>query len=186
MKVTFQRERLFSHGLMKLSFTSFDVRRGEDVIHPCRTQNSNIMVLNPDFSETISSLSLSDNHPFCYAKVLGIYHVNIIYIGEGNRDYQPRHMDFLWVQWYDVQVSGAWELNQLDEVGFPPSSEGVFGFLDPCDVLRSCHMLPSFKLGQKLYDPALADSGSFCTHDYEAYVVNRYVKKDHVSRCSRC
>ena len=36
-------------------------------------------------------------HPFKYARVLGVYHVNAVYIGPGSTDYQPCQIEFLWV-----------------------------------------------------------------------------------------
>jgi hypothetical protein len=32
---------------------------------------------------------------FCYAHVLGIFHANVMYLGEGTKDFAPRRLDFL-------------------------------------------------------------------------------------------
>jgi hypothetical protein len=52
------------------------------------------MVLADDNDNSASA------HPFKYARILGIYHVNALYVGHRMVDYQPRRMDFVWVRWY--------------------------------------------------------------------------------------
>ena len=89
-------------------------------------------------------------HPFCYAHVLGIYHTNAIYVGPGLRDYQSRWIEFLWVQWFKVlNHSVGWDHTTLDSVKFPPMAEAdAFDFIDPADMLRCCHIIPTFADGQ--------------------------------------
>ncbi|KAF8074943.1 hypothetical protein FPV67DRAFT_1408331 [Lyophyllum atratum] len=172
--VALQSDRIYSHATMRVNFTGYDIRRGEDVIH-ARSQKSDIMVLNPDFD-----LEHSGAHPFWYAKVLGIYHANIIYIGGGNGDYWPRRIEFLWVRWYDLRQAGGWDSRRLDQLEFSTvTDEFSYGFVDPSDVLRGCHLIPSFHLGQ-VYPPG--DHGlSHCAqdqHDFKSYSVGRFVDRD--------
>jgi hypothetical protein len=58
---------------------------------------------------------------------------------------------------------------------FPPIlSEHAFGFVDPCDVLRACHIVPSFKSDNLQPDGI---SISRCAHDgddWRIHLVNRY------------
>ncbi|KIM50228.1 hypothetical protein SCLCIDRAFT_1183436, partial [Scleroderma citrinum Foug A] len=42
------------------------------------------------------------DHPYCYARVLWIFHANVIYTGPGSMDYLPQHVEFLWVWWFDL------------------------------------------------------------------------------------
>jgi hypothetical protein len=81
--------------------------------------------------------------------VIGAYHANVIYTGPGMVDYHARRLDFLWVRWYEVvdPASSGWSRSRLDVVKFPPMREDdSFGFIDPKDVLRACHILPAFRL----------------------------------------
>ena len=151
---------------MRINYTSYDVRRDEDVIHTGKC--SNVMALAP------ASIRLH-GHPFWYARVLGIYHVNVIYIGEGNANYLPRRLDFLWVRWYVLEDEP--DTGRLDRVSFPPLSDDLsFGFLDPDDVLRACHIIPVFREGLACENgPGL----SFCDQDHDhkdwkSYVINRW------------
>jgi hypothetical protein len=95
------------------------------------------------------------SHPFLYARVLGIYHVNVIYTGGGSLDNAARRVEFLWVRWfeYDAQRSFTRANSKLDPVCFlPTADEGAFGFVDPSDVLRCCHIVPAFARGKAPLD----------------------------------
>ena len=117
-------------------------------------------------------------HPFWYARVLGIYHVNVVYTGAGAIDYYPRRMDFLWVRWYqclnDISLTAGWTAGSLDRVHFPPMNhEDSFGFIDPADVIRGSHIIPSFASGKLHSDGA---GISCCAHDsgdWRTYYVGR-------------
>lgn len=167
--ILFKHDRIYSHNLARINYTTYDVRRCQDVVNPS-TSHHNIMVLvDPDGDP------LSD-HTFRYGRVLGIYHVNVVYVGPGMVDYQPHRMEFLWVRWYNQQESSqnAWSLRKLDQIQFPSmTEEDAFGFIDPSDVVRSCHIIPAFAKG-KLHADGIGLS--FCAEDssdWAAYYVNR-------------
>lgn len=118
-------------------------------------------------------------HQYRYAQVLGIYHVNIIYGGEQGRstNYSPRRMEFLWVRWFDIVAStpaqSGWSAAVLDELRFVEiNQEDAFGFVDPNDVLRACHVIPRFALGT--LKPSSKTSGFMGNkNNWESYFVNR-------------
>jgi hypothetical protein len=119
----------------------------------------------------------NSSHPFLYARVIGIYHANVIYTG-GN-DYTPRRMEFLWVRWlkYDQMRSVQWGDLKLDPLRFPPmAAEGTFGFVDPKDVLRGCHILPAFAKGRARVDGIGLSVLAQDAKDWSRYYVNRCVK----------
>jgi hypothetical protein len=74
---------------MRINYITYDIRRKQKKINPATT-HCDIMVLadNDDDSD----------HPFLYAKVLGIFHANVIYMGSQLVDYHPHRLKFLWVQ----------------------------------------------------------------------------------------
>jgi hypothetical protein len=120
------------------------------------------------------------HHPYLYACVLGIFHANIVYVGPGMVDYKPRRLDFLWVRWYQrcevTEISDilGWKTHRLDQVCFPPmASEGAFGFVDPSDVLRSCHVIPRFAKGKKYSDGKALSRCARDSEDWKAYYVGR-------------
>ena len=69
----------------------------------------------------------SARHEFEYARVIGIYHINVVYTGPGMLDYRARRLPFLWVRWYeilkDIPAQQGWENAQLDCLQFPPMSQ---------------------------------------------------------------
>jgi hypothetical protein len=168
--VLFKHDRLYRHNILRINYTTYDVRRAQDVVNPS-TSHHNVMLL-ADSNNDHSTL----DHPFLYARILGTYHANVIYLGSGMVDYQPKRMEFLWVRWYEsVGVMHAgWDTRKLDRIRFSPMADSdAFGFIDPSDVLRSCHVIPAFSNGR------VHDDGkglSFCAKDstdWAEYYVNR-------------
>lgn len=146
----FKGDRMYSHKIARFNYTTYDVRREQDVVNP-GTPRCNVMLLSGRrvVDPTAEELPLnSQPHPYTYARVLGIYHANIIYAGPGMINYTPNRMDFLWVRWYDHQVGD--NTARLDQLSFPPIKfEGAFGFVDPADVVRGCHIIPRFNKGRR-------------------------------------
>ena len=115
------------------------MHRAQDVVNP-RTTHYNIMLLADADSEDHDREIR--HYPYLYARVLGIYHANIVYVGPGMVDYQPRRLNFLWVRWYQcrdlTEISDilGWKSYHLNQLLFPPmTSKDAFGFVDPSDVL---------------------------------------------------
>jgi hypothetical protein len=78
--IFFKSDRMYQHQLLRINYTTYDVRRDQDVINP-RTSRCDIMLLaNNDNADS------DTGHPFWYARVLGIYHVNVVYTGSGMID----------------------------------------------------------------------------------------------------
>ena len=172
--VLLQNDRIYRHQLSRFNYTTYDVRRAQDVTNP-RTSHCNIMLLAKRNDENGSE----PDHPFMYARVLGIYHANVIYIGEGMVDYQARRVEFLWVRWfeYDGTRSIEWKDLRLDAVQFPPvESDDAFGFVDPRDVLRGCHIIPAFSRGKRHSDGISISRCALDGNDWARYLVNRCVK----------
>ncbi|EGN93349.1 hypothetical protein SERLA73DRAFT_63972 [Serpula lacrymans var. lacrymans S7.3] len=108
-----------------------------------------MILVNTDSTTTDGDTSTL--HPFCYAQVLGIFHLNMVYVGPGMLDYNTRRMEVLWVRWLKLKEGedSGWLINQLDQVYFPlMAKEDAFVFLDPKDVIRSSHLIPAFLDGK--------------------------------------
>ena len=171
--VLFKHDRLYKHSLLRINYTTYDVRRSQDVVNPS-TSRCNIMLLaDPQNDEDIRS-----NHPFRYARVLQVYHANVLYVGPGLVDYQPRRLEFLWVRWYECvdPLRTGWSARKLDRVRFlPVTNDDAFGFVDPSDVLRGCFVLPRFSGGFFYVDGKGLSHSAQDSHDYAQYFVNRCV-----------
>jgi hypothetical protein len=167
---------------MHINHTTYDVCWDEDVIHMRNNAQCNIMVLAPESPNVGSSKSGPEvQHLFWYAHVLGIYHANVVYLGEGNSDYLPCQLEFLWVWWYDVRSQNSdWSVSQgLDCLSLLPlNDEHAFGFLDPGDVLQASHIIPVFREGSACENgPGLSCCAQGHDHsDWKSYVVNRWVQ----------
>jgi hypothetical protein len=173
-KVLFKHDRMYPHNLLHINYTTYDVQRSQDIVN-ASTSHCNVMVL-ADQSDDPNA----DVHPFCYARVIGVYHVNVVYVGPGMLDYQPRRMEFLWVRWYQAfgATNPGWRGCRLDCIHFQPvTDEDAFGFIDPSDVLRGCHVCPSFARGKVHPDGRGLSRCARDSLDWAAYYVNRCVNK---------
>lgn len=173
--------RVYMHKLARFYHTTYDVRRSEDVINP-RTSHSNVMLLSTLSRNEENPLDTTVSHPFLYARVIGIYHVNVVYTGPGMQDYAAMRFDFLHVRWFQlaaIQSQGRhhardWASLRLDRLSFPPMAEqGSFGFVDPNLVLRGCHLIPAFSLGKRYSDGIGLSAIAGDSNDWKNYYVNR-------------
>ncbi len=129
--------RIFCHHIMRVNYTTYDVRRDYDTINPSRY--AFVMVKSPETG--------SEVHPYWYAQVLGIYHADVQRFGVGSIDIRPRAMHFLWVHWLGDEP--GWKsgrrFGRLPKIGFVPDTDDyAFGFLDLSVVIRGVHLLPDF------------------------------------------
>ena len=63
--VTFVNNRLYRHKVLRINYTTYDLRRAQDSLNP-RT-HANVMVLAHEDDAEIS-------HPYWYAWIIGIFH----------------------------------------------------------------------------------------------------------------
>lgn len=185
--IIIRHDRLYMHQIVKFNYTTYDMRRDQDAINP-RTTHCNVMLLaqlNPSL--------LSDEHPFIYGHVLGIFHVNVFYNGPGAVDYVPRRFDCLWVRWYDRKAEKIYEgtrgganprsraeekpkslSHRLDRLSFRSwEAEDAVGFIDPSDVLRGCHIIPAFSSGLSFPNGEGSSSLAHDSEDWNAYYISR-------------
>lgn len=174
-KVLFKHDRIYHHNLLRINYTAYDVRRSQDVVNASTSHHNIMMLADPGDSDS-DNVASDCNHPFKYARVLGIYHANVIYVGHGMVDYQPRRMEFLWVRWYKTSgvTRNGWKDNKLDWINFPPiNKDDSFGFVDPSEVLRSCHIIPRFRAGKRHADGTGLSHCAQDSDDWVQYYVNR-------------
>ncbi|KAH8984066.1 hypothetical protein EDB86DRAFT_2750235, partial [Lactarius hatsudake] len=162
--VYIQHNKIFSHATARYNYTTYDVRRDHDVIN-CNTTRRDVMLRACD--------DVPGQHPFWYARVLGIYHANVYFGLESH----PERIEFLFVRWFGHAPDwpGGPAARRLDRVGWVPEHDasGAFGFLDPARVVRACHLIPAFAEGKttRLLSPSqMRDSQS---GDWVHYYVSR-------------
>ena len=165
--VFFKKDCMYHHKLVRFHFTTYDVHRGTNIVNP-GTCRCNIMLLADDVEGS------GNLHHFLYAQVLGASHANVIYAGPGMQDFEAHRFDFLWVQWFEVvdPASSGWSSSKLDLVHFPPMNEGdSFGFVDPKDVLRGCHIIPAFAKGKRQETAVNLSRYAKDSKDYNQYYI---------------
>jgi hypothetical protein len=171
-QILFRRNRIYRHNIMRINYTTYDVRRGQDTINPS-TSHHNVMVL----ADRLDDDDDTSNHPFMYARVLGIFHANVVWASPVTVDYRPQRVEFLWVRWYESlsDSPAGWATCTLDQVHFPSmADEQSFGFLDPADVMRGCHIIPRFVKGKRHADGKGLSKCARDFQDWHRYMVNRY------------
>jgi hypothetical protein len=160
---------MYQHHLLRVNYTTYDVRRSQDLINPSTLRRDIMMLANDRDAE--------NDHPFWFARVLGIYHVNAVYTDPGMLDYTSQRFDFLWVRWFQShgKTSARWQEHHLDTVSFPPMAhQDSFGFVDPEDVLRGCHIIPHFRHRRVHFDSVSLSRCANDGQDWNRYAVNRY------------
>ncbi|KIJ09067.1 hypothetical protein PAXINDRAFT_17835 [Paxillus involutus ATCC 200175] len=173
-EIVFQGNRIYRHNMVHFNYTTYDLQRETDIVNP-GTDHRDVMLLSSNEPET---------HHFCYARVLGIYHANVIYIGPGSKNYQPCWLEFLWVRWFkQSERPSGWDHAALDMLQFVPmaSSDG-FSFIDPADVVRGCHLIPAFANGRLHPDGVPMSRNARDTDDWKHYYVNHFVNRDMLLR----
>jgi hypothetical protein len=114
-------------------------------------------------------------HPYWYARILGIYHMDVWLNTAGSmKMYQ---IEVLYVRWLAPLVGHRSGMNctRLPKVAFVEESDrDAFGFLDPSQVIRSAHLIPAFVSGRGT--TSLRHGKSFARQgdeldDWEAYYV---------------
>lgn len=169
--IYFKGDSMYQHNIMRINYTTYDVRRSQDTINP-NTDHRDILLLANQYFED----DPSPYHQYRYARVLGIYHVNVLYGGNAQRFYR---MEFLWVRWFQViglnrPVQGGWPSCQLDHLKFCRiDDDKAFGFVDPAEVLRAAHIIPRFSLGKRRSDLFPSSETNPYHKDWNQYIANR-------------
>lgn len=136
--------RMYPHQILRLNYTSYDLRRSQDIINP-RTHGDIMLIsgVEPD------SDGSSSHHGYEYARVIKIFHVNVRVADSQMSAFE--RIDVLFVRWFrvDHSVPGGFKAKRLYRLEFTPTDDEsvAFGFVDPSDVVRASHIIPAFAHG---------------------------------------
>ncbi|KAI0737276.1 hypothetical protein C8Q80DRAFT_1125441 [Daedaleopsis nitida] len=162
------RDQLYPHQMLRLNYTTYDLRRSQD-IQP------------PEMAQRVQSTHFS---------MLGSFHINVRLSDSAMVNFE--RMDILFVRWFCVDHSkpGGFKAKRLHRVEFVPcddDTEPAFGFIDPSHVVRASHILPAFASGRTadLLPPSLArdiagisnDADKWHT-DFCYHYINFFVDRD--------
>lgn len=122
--IDISKDRLYFHETAQFNYTTYDIQRGQDSVKPVLTFNTNASICNSHAARSTVMLASSEDdkasgeHPFWYARILAVFHVNVR--NRSNMAEKYRRMDILWVRWLgrDPDVKGGWKSKRLDRVGY--------------------------------------------------------------------
>ena len=163
--------QLYIHKTVRVNYTSYDMRRQQDVVNP--SSKPDVMVLSCEDDD--------DAHPFWYARVIKIFHVFVLHHISAPQVEQtpmePKRMDILWVRWFglDTDARGGWSKKRLHGILFIPSDEpGAFGFIDPEQIIRGVHLIPNFprERTDSRLPPSIVRPANDKDEDWDSFYVN--------------
>ncbi|KAF6750862.1 hypothetical protein DFP72DRAFT_817228, partial [Ephemerocybe angulata] len=180
-RIFFHSDRIYQHQLLHINYTTYDVRRETDIINPSMSRRYVMCLRQLDDDDE----DYPNPHRFVHAQVLGVYHANLIYRGEGATDLRKRRVDFLFIRWFEFCHESS-KTNDFDRLQLQPAnSEGAMGFLDPSDIIRASYINPRFSLGRR-YPAAdtsrIASKTAKDKEDWKEYYINRFVDRDMLMR----
>ena len=166
-------DALYQHKTLQLRYTAYDMLEDQDKLYQRRYPD--IMVLSDD-----------QEHPYMYARVLNLFHVNAT--NSGPNTLLPAGNDgvilqMVWVRWFKLNghpEPSGFHLLRYPSVSFYESHDpDAFGFIHPDEIIRAVHLIPSFKSGQTaqyLDGPSKARPETE-DKDWEHFNVNMYVEQ---------
>jgi hypothetical protein len=170
--VILKDNKLYSHKVLRINYTTYDLRRDQDTINPSTPRRFIMLKAHDDQQQ-------KDSHPFWYAQVLGIFHTWVVHSGPRSKSRAPQRFDFLWIRWLGPEPGyrAGWKALRLDRIGFIGDEQDSpsFGILDPANVIRAAHLIPAFQYGltSRFLGPSFIRDTSG-TEDWESFYVNRY------------
>lgn len=160
-KLYIVNDRLEQRYTMDVYYTTYDLRRGRDKVN--MKTRSHVMTLSQD-----------GTHPYAYARVLGIYRLEVLH---GPTMSDTVSMDVLWVHWFEIDKThrAGWKAKRLYRIKFIPSlKDSAFGFLDPEDIVRGTHLIPGFHHEHRVHSSDDPASIWDCKEsDWKNYYVNQ-------------
>lgn len=152
-----------------MNYTTYDVHHDQNTLNPNSDHRDIMMLWAGCTAGTVQ-------HRFCYTCVISIYHANVLYTGPGLKDYITRRLDFLHVQWFRwILPNPQYDAVELDKLRFLPiTDENVFNFIDPADIMRACHLIPTFMHGKSHSDCTALSLIVRDSDDWNYYYFNWY------------
>jgi hypothetical protein len=140
--ITIVSDAIYQHKTLHLRYTAYDMLEDQDKIYQRRYPD--IMVLSDD-----------DEHPYMYARILDLFHVNATNTGPNSilpPDDSGAMVQMAWVRWFKLDrrpgPSGFHSLRYPSVSFYESCSPDAFGFIHPDEIIRAVHLIPSFKSGQ--------------------------------------
>ena len=169
-QVIIANNQLHEHSILQINYTTYDLRREQDSVNS-RT-HADIMLLSHEDDD--------DRHPYWYARVIKIFHVDVCYFGGSTGAVIPTRMDVLFVRWFgrDIDFKAGWSAKRLHRIGFFQRNDpDSFGFIDPDRAVRGVHLIPGYAHGctNTRLDRSFVRPPEDDDKDFLYFYVNQYV-----------
>lgn len=121
------------------------------------------------------------DHPFEYARIIGLFHIDVAFTGPSSSSRAYKRLNIAWVRWFqfDSSYPCGFSAQRLPRIHFLDHSDSeAFGFLDPEQMIRGAHLIPAFSQGktEDYLPPSLVrcptDESTDSNKDYRYYYVN--------------
>ncbi|KAF7307323.1 hypothetical protein MIND_00526300 [Mycena indigotica] len=162
MNVVIEKDLLYTHATMHVNYTTYDVRRDQDVLNPRTRRFFLVHAQDP-----------VDSHRYWYGEILGIFHAYVLLADVPGKS---QRLEFLWVRWFqrDMTYKCGFKVKRFPRLQYMPhQSPDAFNFLDPRDVVRGSHLIPAFNHGHtNEYLPPKSFGRRMGDKDWLFYYVN--------------
>ncbi|KAL5537155.1 hypothetical protein ACEPAF_978 [Sanghuangporus sanghuang] len=167
-----RHDKVYWHKVLRVNYTTYDMRRQQDSCNP--NSRADVMLLSAD---------TNGSHPYMYARIVRLFHLQVAYSGPGQTHQSFRRMDVAWVRWFHIDSSSSFSISakRLPQLRFPHyTNTSAFGFINPDLIVRATHVIPKFSSGKTRYTlpKCIVPSKSKETNDYLVYYVNIFVDRD--------
>ncbi|KAI0027619.1 hypothetical protein K488DRAFT_60899 [Vararia minispora EC-137] len=176
-EIEIHNDTIYRHQTIAVNYMSYDVCQERDLVHVKMPTNAHCDIMMR--AQDVEADTSVHRHPYRYTRVHGVYHANVFLPG----NMRPQCTEFLFVRWFriDTTQQGGPRTKRLDRVSFVDARLGpAFGFLDPAEIVRACHLLPAFAKGKTRDLLSVASQLQDFTdgQDWKYYYVSRFVNRD--------
>ena len=103
--------QIFNHKTMCFNYTTYNLCHDYNIINS--SKHANVMAVSLFFDP--STNSATDEHPFLYAHVLGIYHADFVHMKLETSSTSAHTLEFVLAHWYqrDTTFDARFQHHQL-------------------------------------------------------------------------
>ncbi|KAG6369353.1 hypothetical protein JVT61DRAFT_14998 [Boletus reticuloceps] len=153
-------DKIYEHRVLRVNYITYDLQREQDSV---TTTHPDVMVLSQETDEA--------RHPYWYACIIHIFHVNVCYYGEGNNGEDVKRFNILFVRWCGraTHLPSGFAARRLPK---------LVSYIKM--ILTCVHLIPSFRQGttDKLLRASFVHRESNDDEDWNFYDVNIFVDHD--------
>ena len=173
-RVMLRSSKVHVHLSLRINYTTYDLQRESDHLRPFLKITTTSF--EPHSARSIIMVSIPDGDSpsaparFQYGRVLGIFHADAL-DRKTSVDGSFQRFEFLWVHWFEDERRLRHGLRVVSPISNLRDSS-AFGIVDPADVVRASHLLPTFVLGEaEVMEPSCIAG---ITSDWVSFYVGRY------------